>query len=645
MTKLSYRPDIDGLRAIAVLGVVIYHAFPGLLPGGFSGVDIFFVISGYLIAGILYRGHQEGNFSFSEFYARRIRRLFPALITVLLLCLAYGWVILLPDEYQRLGKQVAVGTVFIQNFVYWKEHGYFDIAANFKPLLHLWSLAVEEQFYIFFPPLLLLILKKKWPLAPLLGALLIASMAANLVMSVQDRSTDFFLTPYRAWEFLGGSLLAWWHYDKGHEEDVLFHRNLLSTVGVILLGSGMVFIQRGTPYPGWRALFPVVGTLLLIEGGKGALVNKRILSNPMVLWVGLISYPLYLFHWPLLSFVYFVEGMNPKPASLAAALGLCLLLTTLTYYFIKKKIRHRQSQGTVPALVLLFLITGALGVMVWSGVLHASSSRGDFADAIRASAEESTPKRVKFLKSSPNTVLYQMGEQGRRTLCVGDSNMEQYSPRINRVFHDSGSHSRGALMLWCGGVPPLPGIEEKEHPGSQELLPTMERLLDEDPMIDRVVIGADWVLYCSLKSSTPYRIHGHSFPSAEAQADAIHELQGLIESLKKRGKIVYVVLNIPIDPSQDPKSEIERGFLGVASRKVESLRVALFDSLYGDFLKRMKIACEQSGARVIDPLPFFAKNGIYPRLVNGAHLYKDGGHLRASYVRDHVTYLDEALNP
>jgi peptidoglycan/LPS O-acetylase OafA/YrhL len=160
---LKYRPDIDGLRAVAVLGVIIYHAFPKVLPGGFAGVDIFFVISGYLISGILYKGHREGHFSFKEFYARRIRRLFPSLITVILLCLAYGWLVLLPDEYEKLGKHVAAGTLFIQNMVFWQESGYFDTAANLKPLLHLWSLAVEEQFYIFFPPLLLLIWKRKWP--------------------------------------------------------------------------------------------------------------------------------------------------------------------------------------------------------------------------------------------------------------------------------------------------------------------------------------------------------------------------------------------------------------------------------------------------------------------------------------------------
>jgi len=168
-------------------------------------VDIFFVISGYLISGILYKGVREGDFSFREFYERRVRRLFPSLITVMLLCIGYGYFVLLSDEYRQLGKHVAAGTLFIQNFVFWQESGYWDVASSLKPLLHLWSLAVEEQFYIIFPPLLLLIWKRKWPVAPIFWLLLIASLIANLVMSRQSREADFYLTSYRAWEFLGGA--------------------------------------------------------------------------------------------------------------------------------------------------------------------------------------------------------------------------------------------------------------------------------------------------------------------------------------------------------------------------------------------------------------------------------------------------------
>lgn len=364
MSQLKYRPDIDGLRAVAVLGVILYHAFPCLLPGGFIGVDVFFVISGYLISGILYRGVQEGNFSFRDFYGRRIRRLFPSLITVLIICLLYGRILLLPDEYSSLGKQVAWGTIFSQNFLYWQESGYFDIASTLKPLLHLWSLAVEEQFYIFFPPLMILIWKRKWPYAGIILVLFIASFVLNLVMSFQNQVTDFYLTPYRAWEFLAGALLAWRTFCKSHDDDR--PRIAMAVSGALLLGIGMVFLHQGESYPGWRALFPVVGTLLLIGAGSGTWLNRKLLADPRVVWIGIISYPLYLFHWPLISFVHVVRGNEPEPFYVIVALVLAFAFATGTFYLVEQKVRRNASRWTVPLLVLVFVLIGLYGCAVWA---------------------------------------------------------------------------------------------------------------------------------------------------------------------------------------------------------------------------------------------------------------------------------------
>jgi hypothetical protein len=350
MSLIRYRSDIDGLRAVAVLGVINFHAFPSFLPGGFTGVDIFFVISGYLISGILFKAHHKGGFSFKEFYARRIRRLFPALITMLVGTLGYGWMMLLPSEFQQLGKHTAAGALFIQNFVFWQESGYFDIHSNLKPLLNLWSLAVEEQFYIFFPLLMFVLWKRKWnkwQLGLIMGFLLAVTFVANVKMSNQNVVTDFYLTPYRAWEFLGGSLLAWWHYEKGHEGEPPKHAGWISCAGLILLVLSMTWIHPGDshpgwhalvshakPFPGWRALLPVCGTLLLIAAGKGSWVNRKLLSHPAIVWVGLISYPLYLFHWPALSFVRIVNNGGSPTHEIWAALGISFLQAVLTYYFV-----------------------------------------------------------------------------------------------------------------------------------------------------------------------------------------------------------------------------------------------------------------------------------------------------------------------
>jgi peptidoglycan/LPS O-acetylase OafA/YrhL len=643
MSSLKYRPDIDGLRALAVLGVVIYHAFPWMIPGGFIGVDIFFVISGYLISGILYKGHSEGNFSFREFYARRIKRLFPALITMLVITLAYGWMILLPDEFAQLGKHVAAGTLFIQNFVFWQESGYFDTAASLKPLLHLWSLAVEEQFYIIFPLLLLLVWKKPKFLIPSMGILLISTFILNVVMSAQNSASDFFLTPYRTWEFLGGSLLAWWHYDRGHEEDVPSYRETLSWVGIILLGLGIAFIHTVDPYPGWRAILPVTGTLLLMEGGSTAWVNRTILSNRSVVWIGLISYPLYLFHWPALSFVHIVKGPNPKAYEIFAALGVSLILTLLTYYFIEKRIRHHKSIYIVPGLVLAFIMTGVLGGLMASRVITSKNHEAELSDILAASDEAYMSKSMKALYPSEHVALYETGAGTHATLFVGDSNIEQYIPRIKSLLEKPAGNPRRAIFLTSGGVPPIPDIREKVHPGALELLSQMELLLKKDPGIDRVVLGANWVWYCSLPVY-PYEIHGERFPSEKAKKEAFDVLRALMTGLLRKGISVYLVMNTPVSPVQDPKSDITRGFNGILITKVDPLTVQEFDDLYGKFLSGLKSCAEESGAIVIDPRDFFKKNGVYPRVANGKHLYKDSCHLRSSYVRDHVTYLDKTVD-
>jgi len=642
MISLRYRSDIDGLRAVAVLGVVIYHAFPKMIPGGFIGVDIFFVISGYLISGILYKGHLAGNFSFGEFYARRIRRLFPALITMLVITLAYGWLILLPDEFRQLGKHAAAGALFIQNIVFWQESGYFDTAASLKPLLHLWSLAVEEQFYIFFPLLLILLWKRPKFLVPVLGVLLIGTLILNVVMSVQNSVSDFFLTPYRAWEFLSGSLLAWWHYDRGHEEEVPRYREALSWGGLIFLGLGFGLIHTGDAYPGWRALLPVVGTLLLMEGGtgnQGAWINRKILSNPAVVWIGLISYPLYLFHWPALSFVHIVKGESPKPVYLIDALVVALILTLLTYYFIEQKIRHSKSKWTLPLLVSAFLIVGMVGFLVGNGWIRPYSQSQQISDIMQASAESYFTKTMKLLSPSEHVTLYQIGWGRAATLFVGDSNIEQYIPRIKSLLEKSNGGVRRAIFLTSGGVPPIPHIREKAHPGAAELIPQMNQLLKNDSGIDRVVIGANWVWYCALPVY-PYEINGERFPSEKAKKMALHALKEMIGRLRRDGKAVYVILNTPVGPVQDPKSDILRGFTGTSTTNASPLTFHAFNELYGQFLWSLKSCTQESGAIVIDPLDFFLADGFYPRFINSKHIYKDSCHLRPSFVRDHVTYLD-----
>ena len=644
MSHLKYRPDIDGLRAVAVLGVVIFHAFPSWLPGGYTGVDIFFVISGYLISGILFKGHREGHFSFREFYARRVRRLFPSLITLLLLSLGFGWFVLLPMEYQYLGKHVAADTLFIQNFVFWKESGYFDVAAILKPMLHLWSLAVEEQFYIFFPPLLLLIWKRKWPLAVVLGVFLLASLIGNLVMSVQNVTTDFFLTPYRAWEFLGGSLLAWWHFDRGHEEDVPLYREVFSMLGVVLLAVGMFSLGKDQPYPGWRALFPVGGTLLMMEGGRGAWLNRNVLSNRVIVWVGLISYPLYLFHWPALSLVHIVEGVHPAAVSLWSALGISLILASGTYYLIERPIRFSKSPSVLPLLIAVFLLTGITGVMVWTGLIQNSTGQ-EAAKVLEALGDCNINKRFDTLPGTDFVRVRTLGGAGARTLFLGDSNMQQYAPRIADLLKNNGPKDRGAYFMTAGAVMPVDGVTSKNpaFQGYKELLPSFWKTLDSDPRIDRVVIAAHWYRY--FREGSGYSFRGVSMDDDLAKSACLKELESMLQKLHGRNIRVTLLLSVPSGDELDPRNELKRSLTRISLKKLPALTIANFLDRVGWTRGRLAEIGRDAGAEVIDPLTSLSTNGIcISENKDGPIRYNDC-HLRPAFVKEHIKYLDATVAP
>lgn len=362
----AYRPDIDGLRALAVLSVVIYHAFPGALRGGFIGVDIFFVISGFLISAIIEKAIAQGSFSFRDFYARRIRRIFPALILVMASCFAFGWCVLFPDELKQLGKHMLGGAGFSANFLFWNEVGYFDRGADTKPLLHLWSLGIEEQFYIAWP--LVMLAAARWRARPLavIGALGALSFLVN-VLGVSHYPTASFYSPLaRAWELLLGAALAsatlaGQGLRAGPAPRLPGSANARAFTGAALLALGAVFITRERHFPGFVALLPTLGAALLISAGPAAWFNRVVLANRVLVWIGLISYPLYLWHWPLLSFAQIIVAHTPSAAVRAGAVALAALLAALTYRLLERPLRHGGGAGRVGALVALMIVTAAAG--------------------------------------------------------------------------------------------------------------------------------------------------------------------------------------------------------------------------------------------------------------------------------------------
>lgn len=360
----KYRPDIDGLRAIAVLSVVIFHAFPEWLPGGFIGVDIFFVISGYLISTILFENLDQDRFSFADFYSRRIRRIFPALLLVLTSCYLVGWFILLADEFMQLGKHLLGGASFVSNIVLWSESGYFGNVADTKPLLHLWSLGIEEQFYIVWPVLLWLTWKRRVNFLSITIFIALASFAINIATVYTNPVAAFYSPLSRFWELLIGAIIA--YVMLYQQESVSVWRrssNALSIIGLGLFIAGTVLLAKTSLFPGWWALLPTLGGALLIFSGPNAWVNQKILTNKVLVWFGLISFPLYLWHWPLLSFARVMHGdvsFQTRLILVAISIG----LAWLTYRLIETPIRKGgRNRLKVTSLLLLMVVVGYAG---WS---------------------------------------------------------------------------------------------------------------------------------------------------------------------------------------------------------------------------------------------------------------------------------------
>ncbi len=359
--SITYRPEIDGLRALAVLPVIFFHAGFEWMSGGFVGVDIFFVISGYLITAILYNEIQAGTFTLGRFYERRIRRLYPALTLVTFICIPFAWLWLLPSDFKQFLHSVAAIQIFASNFYFWDQMDYFSNAAELTPLLHTWSLAVEEQFYLVFP-LVLMLLKpvRKHSLLLLLGAGLVASLLLAEFWSSRYEDANFFLLPTRAWELLTGSVLALTIHRFGSIPRAL--AEVLSWTGVVFIVIANVAFHGATPFPGFLALVPVGGTALIIAFARQGTTVARILSFKPMIFIGLLSYSAYLWHQPLFAFARIRFPDTLTHGHYVVLIAATFVLAYLSWRFVENPFRERRKfprsrlfKGAVFSSSLLFV--------------------------------------------------------------------------------------------------------------------------------------------------------------------------------------------------------------------------------------------------------------------------------------------------
>lgn len=478
------------MRALAVLPVLVYHAFPKVLHGGFFGVDIFFVISGFLISGIIFRGLQSESFSYRTFYAKRIRRIVPNLVLLLTFVAVLGWCFLLPDELKNLGKHIYSSAGFVQNIRLLKEIGYFTEDALRKPLLHLWSLAIEEQFYIVFP-ILCTVLWRFWKSKFLMvtAVVLITVCSLEACLMTPDKNTAFYFPLTRFWELGAGILLA------AVETFGLFDfrrlapwvRNAASLLGFIFIAAAMALYRTKYGHPGWVTLIPVIGAVLLIAAQPDALVNRTLLSWRPMTFVGLISYSLYLWHWPLLAFLFICEPQAPKSV-IGTALALSFVLSAAVYRFVEQPMRRTKRFGKwlVTGLLLALVLTFAGGkvLQLKKGFPERSQAFMEV-QKVREVGEWTPFNHAPSFTYEGVRIATPSPAEFPSVIFAGDSHTVQYYARAEKLSIDTG-HNVGFIGRT--------GCVMFAKDGCKAEAAALYRLM-ADPRVKTVAIGEKWVGY------------------------------------------------------------------------------------------------------------------------------------------------------
>ena len=470
---MKYRPEIDGLRSIAVLPVVLFHfSVPGF-AGGFVGVDIFFVISGFLIGSILWAEcHGTGRISLVNFYVRRFRRLAPAYFVMCLATGVAGYAILLPFEFYEFGKSLIAATVYLSNVFFYMGAGYFDSAAEEKFLLHTWSLAVEEQFYVFLPLFLLLLGGHRRRTLALSWILAAVSLLACVAVTYRDHNATFYLFPFRAWELFAGVLLAM--HTAGRDRPLALG-GWVSWTGMALLAGSIVLIPAGTDFPGALAIAPVLGTVLVLANGREDNAVNRLLSARPMVFIGLISYSLYIWHWPVATLSLYYRGEYSGVPELLFWLGLTFGISWLSWKYVETP--FRRGPGTAPWRVFGAVAAGsgaliAFGAAVYLGKGLPQRFGAETRAHIEASqdffqAQDSSRCRVRAEGPFAGLEICEIGPEGKAPdfAVWGDSHLWAFHAGLDLAAREA---DRAGWMIWRAGCPPLFGISKVENTATVE---------------------------------------------------------------------------------------------------------------------------------------------------------------------------------
>jgi peptidoglycan/LPS O-acetylase OafA/YrhL len=491
MNALNYRPDIDGLRTLAVVPVILFHAGATWLPGGFVGVDIFFVISGYLISSIILRESAAGEFSFLRFYERRLRRIIPALLAVLVVTVAIFQVIALPDQAQQTAESGIAALLSVSNFYFWRTSGYFAPAAEFMPLLHTWTLAVEEQFYLLFPVVVLVLLKLRLSIKWVFVMGTVAAFALGYWLSLEKPSVAYYLLPARAWELAIGAVLA-----VGVVPAVrgALMREFLPAFGIGLIVFSMFYIRSDMLFPGWVALMPCLGTAMVIHAGGQSWVAQKILAARPMVFVGLLSYSLYLWHWPVLT------ALRVRTASVhldlpvtVGAITITFLLAWVSWRYVERPFRNKRDMPIRRMLGVLG--AGSAVLLIFSGItITAGGFPARLSDASRMALVASTdidPFRM-LCDDVDNRSQCRFGPADKPVTyaIIGDSHAAAIRPAIE--YSGLMGNTAGTLY-WTGGCPFLIGANmQRQDSSCTSFKDDVWTQIEKDSDINTIILAGRW---------------------------------------------------------------------------------------------------------------------------------------------------------
>lgn len=619
----GYRADIDGLRAVAVLSVIAYHFGLTLIPGGFTGVDIFFVISGYLITGIILEEIRTGKFSIIRFYERRARRILPALSVVVVAVFLASYFLAMPSQMVRIGREIASTSLFVSNFYYFLTVDYFSDGVDRMPLVHTWSLAIEEQFYLFLP-LLLFWLRKRSRIACFLVFSVGVSMLANLIMIRNYPAFTFYMIVTRWWELGIGSLLAFYKPEVGPRG-----REILGFGGVALIGSGLLAIDESTPFPGLHALLPTLGCAALIVAGSGGVSSiSRLLSARPAVAIGLISYSAYLWHWPIKVLAPLAFENAAAPAGILAMTAATFALAWTTWRYVEQPFRGQEafltSRGvfvSAAAALSLILIAGSVGHfsrgMPWRfPPIVASFDAGNRdvnPDTARCNQKTAADVMAQEL------CIYGPAGSPRKILLVGDSHANALAPLFKKEAAEKGV---AVIVATRNGCFPVSAADVAVSDECRLFSKALAEGPLTDPSLTDVVLAVRWSVHLSGTKNTNDSIREFRVDPQNAK-----RLTELAAGIATDGRRVWIVVSPPETGMKTPDF-LARKAIGGDKETDVVLRLEPFHAVQREIMQTVSKGAGGAGVHVLDlAAPLCSDSGDCKLAVDGRSLYFDDDHL------------------